>query len=80
MVVLAGKDGAWRPVADGEQFGPGHSFSINMATGARYVSVPFTEPVTFSNDMESQAVGSEALVADFVGRHPAGEVRAQPRL
>ena len=39
-VVLAGKAGAWRPVADGEQFGPGHSFSMNLTTGERFVSVP----------------------------------------
>jgi hypothetical protein len=69
-IVLAGKAGAWRPVADGERFGPGHSFSMNLATGARYVSVPVNESIgRCEGAMMEQSLGPEALVAEFVEDH-----------
>lgn len=70
-IVLPGKAGAWRPVADGEQFGPGHSFSMNLTTGARYVSIPVNQSSAdhFEVVVTEQSLGPEALVAEFVEDH-----------
>ena len=90
-VVLAGKAGAWRPVADGEQFGPGNSFSMNMTTGARYVSVPLDGPLGHCEELvaTAQSGRAEALVTEFIeendraggatGAHP-GAVSTKSRL
>ena len=90
-VVLAGKAGAWRPVADGEQFGPGNSFSMNLTTGARYVSVPLDEPQDHCEELVATAERgrAEALVTEFIeendraggaaGAHP-GAVSTKSRL
>ena len=57
-------------MADGEQFGPGHSFSMNLATGARYVSLPVNESTALcGREMADQSLGPEALVAEFVEDH-----------
>ena len=70
-VVLAGKEGAWREIAEGEAFGPGHTFSMDMTSGRRFVQLPTPDREGPGEGAgEGQRSAAEEMVQQFVETRP----------
>ena len=75
-VVLAGKEGAWREIAEGEAFGPGHTFSVDMTSGRRFVQLPTPDADEGAREGQHGAGGeeersvAEEMVQQFVETRP----------
>ena len=68
-VVLAGKEGAWREIAEGEAFGPGHTFSMDMTSGRRFVQLPTPDREGPGEGQEGRSAAEE-MVQQFVETRP----------
>ena len=74
-VVLAGKEGVWREIAEGEAFGPGHTFSMDMTTGRRFVQLPTPDADERAKEglggaWEEERSAAEEMVQQFVDTRP----------
>ena len=69
-VVLAGKEGVWREIAEGEAFGPGHTFSMDMTSGRRFVQLPTPDSTPDEGAGEVDRSAAEEMVQQFVETRP----------